>query len=418
LKKTLGIALTATAAVFFAAWSGAFSSLISTNYLPHRFCYLAQPGLIWTNVVMDGLIAASYALIFGCLFWIASRLRYIPAMRNYLWIFIAFGTFIIACGATHFMEIITVWWPVYRLSAAVKVLCAAASVPTAILFLRAAPVLNKTIHNFVITLSATQQQKDQALVSLVAAEKLAVAGRISASIAHEIKNPLDSIGNLLYILRSSPEASSDTLSLITIAESELNRASHIASNTLALYRESAAPVSLSLADLVQSIIDLQAPGLISREITLHSSINAPKSITAYPGELRQIVINLVQNAIAAVGNGGQIFVRVRPRHTLHSPQSPGYVITIADNGSGITPADRNRLFTLFFTTKGEQGTGLGLWLVQSLVARQGGHIRVRSRTAAESRLRGTLFQIWLPLHNPAGTTPKSSNISSSATTRQ
>src|SRR5438309_2042970 len=118
---------------------GALSALLSASYLPHRFCYLAQPGLVWTNVVMDGLIAASYAFIFGSLFWVTARLRRIPALHVYLWIFLSFATFIVACGATHFMEIVTVWWPVYPLSAAIKIICAAASVPTAILFARATP---------------------------------------------------------------------------------------------------------------------------------------------------------------------------------------------------------------------------------------------------------------------------------------
>ncbi len=76
---------------------------------------------------------------------------------------------------------------------------------------------------------------------------------------------------------------------------------------------------------------------------------------------------------------------------------PGYSITVADNGSGIRPEDRTRLFTLFFTTKGEQGTGLGLWLVRSMVEKQGGRIVFRSRTAAESARHGTLFNIWIPL---------------------
>ena len=83
---------------------------------------------------MDGLIAISYGAIFASLFWVAGKLRSIQDLRDYLWILIAFGTFIVACGATHLMELVTVWWPVYPFAAGVKVLCAAASVPTAILF--------------------------------------------------------------------------------------------------------------------------------------------------------------------------------------------------------------------------------------------------------------------------------------------
>lgn len=134
MTKVLAISFVAASAGIAAVWSGTYSFLATNNYLPHRFCYLASPGLIWTNVVMDGLIAASYAVIFASLFWVARRLRNLEALKGYLWIFIAFGLFIVACGATHFMEIVTIWWPVYPLAAAVKVVCAAASVPTAILF--------------------------------------------------------------------------------------------------------------------------------------------------------------------------------------------------------------------------------------------------------------------------------------------
>jgi hypothetical protein len=102
-----------------------------------RYCYLQQPWLVWTNLTMDGLIAISYGSIFLSLFWVAGQLRAIQDLRTYLWILIAFGTFIVVCGATHLMKLVTVWWPVYPLSAVAKVICAAASVPTAILFARA-----------------------------------------------------------------------------------------------------------------------------------------------------------------------------------------------------------------------------------------------------------------------------------------
>ena len=394
-------------ALISAVWSGAFSLFTSSNYLPHRFCYLAQPGLVWTNVVMDGLIAASYAAIFASLFWVRNRLRRVAALKNYLWIFIAFGTFIVACGATHAMEIVTVWWPVYPLAAAVKVVCAAASVPTAVLFFRTAPALTENVQAFILTLSTTQQQKDQALLSLVAAEKLAVAGRISASIAHEIKNPLDSIGNVLYLIRDTPGISAETVSLIDIASSELSRAGHIASNTLSLYRESAKPVALALPELIQSVLDLQQPALLRRNIKIETSIDAPTPIHAFPGELRQILINLIQNALDATPNRGQILIRLRPGRSWFRPVSPasgspapGYAITVTDNGSGIPVAVRDRLFIPFSTTKGEEGTGLGLWLVQSLIAKQGGHIRFRSRVAGSgSAPSGTIFRIWLPLQS-------------------
>ena len=102
------------------AHTGVLAALLSPNYLPHRYCYLQQPWLVWTNVTTDGLIAISYAAIFISLFWIAGKLRSLQDLRSYLWILIAFGTFIVACGATHLMEVITVWWPVYPAAAVIK----------------------------------------------------------------------------------------------------------------------------------------------------------------------------------------------------------------------------------------------------------------------------------------------------------
>ncbi len=380
------------------AHTGALAALLSPNYLPHRYCYLQQPWLVWTNVTMDGLIAISYGAIFASLFWVAGKLRSIQDLRDYLWILIAFGTFIVACGATHLMELVTVWWPVYPFAAGVKVLCAAASVPTAILFARAAPALAANIRRFLEMLSTTQQEKDQAVRALMASEKLVVAGRISASISHEIKNPLETAGNLLYLLAADRRMPSDLVEMARRASSELKRADQIAQSNLSLLRTSSAALPLALADLVENVLDLHAAQLIRHGISVEHRLRVPLPLKAYAGEMRQILVNLIQNAAAAIGSRGRIMVRVQPRHSLvNNTGQPGYSITIADTGPGIEPKNRSRLFTMFFTTKGEEGTGMGLWLVRSMVEKQGGRIRFRSRTAAESHKPGTIFNIWIPL---------------------
>jgi PAS domain S-box-containing protein len=135
---------------------GGLSQLFSENYLPHRYCYLAQPGLVWTNVIADGLIAASYTSLFLCILLILSRLRGVPPLRPYNWIFLSFATFIMACGTTHYMDVVTVWWPFYPMSAAMKVLCAAVSVPTAVLFARVTPVIVTNIVRFFELLHSAQ----------------------------------------------------------------------------------------------------------------------------------------------------------------------------------------------------------------------------------------------------------------------
>jgi PAS domain S-box-containing protein len=152
----LWASLLATAAPAAAAVRGVFGPLFSENYLPHRFCYLAQPGLIWTNVLADGLIAASYTSLFLCILIILRQLRGVTPLRPYLWIFLSFATFIMACGTTHYMDVVTVWWPFYPISAAMKVLCAAVSVPTAIFFARVTPVIVSKIVRFFELLHSAQ----------------------------------------------------------------------------------------------------------------------------------------------------------------------------------------------------------------------------------------------------------------------
>ncbi len=395
MRKIVLAAAIAILGLEILAHTGVLSRWLASDYLPHRFCYLQQPWLVWTNVTMDGLIAISYASIFLSLFWVAGKLRSIQDLRNYIWILIAFGTFIVACGATHLMELITVWWPAYPLAAGVKVLCAAASVPTAVLFAYAAPALAKNIRQFLEMLSTTTHEKDQAVRSLLASENLVVAGRISASISHEIKNPLDTATNILYLLAADRRMPSDLVAMALTASSELKRADEIAQSNLSLFRKSSGPTALSLAELVESVLALQAAQLTERGILLERRLRAPLPIKAYAGELRQILINLIQNAIAASDPQGRIFVRVQPRRSLAN--EAGYSITIADDGHGISPDHRPRLFTMFFTTKGDQGTGMGLWLVRSMVEKQGGHIRIRSRTAEECGAAGTILNIWIPL---------------------
>jgi two-component system, sensor histidine kinase and response regulator len=163
LRKLIGIGAIGVCGLLALGRFVSFSSLFSANYLPHRYCYLAQPGLVWTNAVADGLIAVSYALLFGCLFWLAGRVRHAAVLHPYLWIFVGFGSFILACGVTHAMEIVTIWWPVYPLAAAFKVVCAAVSVSTALVFAKTTPVLSRSVLDVIDSLArAKRETEDEA----------------------------------------------------------------------------------------------------------------------------------------------------------------------------------------------------------------------------------------------------------------
>jgi signal transduction histidine kinase len=193
LKKLLAFGGCGAVLLATLAYSGLLTPLFSANYLPHRYCYLAQPGLVWTNVISDGLISLSYGAIFCCLIWITLKLRDIPDIHDYLWIFLSFGLFIVACGATHLMEVVTVWWPIYPLSATVKVACMVVSIPTAFLFARATPALAISIQNFLKMLQTTQIQRDQALAALNLSESLIAERQRSAEKLTTANDQLNSV---------------------------------------------------------------------------------------------------------------------------------------------------------------------------------------------------------------------------------
>jgi diguanylate cyclase (GGDEF)-like protein len=171
--KTLSsrIVVFGVTALVLVGLSGRLGPLFSAKYLPHRYCYLAQPSLVWTNVITDGLIAVSYAAIFASLLCVFFGIRRTPRFRPYLWILLSFGTFIVACGFTHVMEVVTVWFPVYPLSALIKVICAITSIPTAILFALASPRLTRGLIHF-LDVDSELQRANMELQELAARDAL------------------------------------------------------------------------------------------------------------------------------------------------------------------------------------------------------------------------------------------------------
>ena len=147
---------------------------------PHPYCSLETPVLLWTNVIMDTLIAASYAIVFSCLIWMAATLRNVTEFSRYLWIFISFGLFIVACGGTHLMDVLNLWSPQLEVAATIRISCAIASVPTAIVFAKMTPSLTRNISSFVEVLATTQEQRDAAQGALTASEAIAIERRKAA----------------------------------------------------------------------------------------------------------------------------------------------------------------------------------------------------------------------------------------------
>lgn len=232
--------------------------------------------------------------------------------------------------------------------------------------------------------------------ALLANEKLVVAGRLAATIAHEIHNPLDSVSNLLYLMRtgSNPEESAQ---FMNIAEQELARVTHISRAMLGLYRESQAPVPVELKETLEQTLLLMERRFLDLGVTVTTELHDTLLVEGYPAELRQVFTNLITNAGEAAGPGGHIRVTLKPQaaSALLSGQKTeaGALIEIADNGPGIPPEIEAHLFQPFFTTKGQAGTGLGLWVSQGIVNKHGGRLMLASDHGTASH--GTVATIFL-----------------------
>ncbi len=514
-RYAIGIAIAAILPFF--VWPPLVTRIASSDFLPHRFCYLANPGLIWLHVTSDLLIGLAYVTISATLAYLVHRARHdIP----FSWMFLAFGLFIVACGGTHFMEVLTIWKPFYWLSGDVKVLTALASVTTAVLlpglvpksldllttarvakqrkqdleaanlrllelekmssglaaraavgmatwewdlrsgavtwsgeveavFGRAAQQLSSveeilglihpsdrehiraaledalagradydsefrilcpdgSVHwligrgrvyrdkagaaQFMTVVNMDISTRKQSEAALQQAEKLAVAGRLAASVAHEINNPLASVTNLVYLIQTSNATSPQVRDYANMAQAELTRMAHVVRQTLGFYREPAAAAPVRVADVLENVLELHGPQLRAKNISVAKEYRDHGPLTAYPGELRQLFANLVINAIEALPEGGRLHLRVSNGNGLNGDE--GVRILVADNGVGIPRDQLSRIFEPFFTTKGERGTGLGLWVSHAIVQKHGGKIRVRSRFGRGRS--GTVFQVSLP----------------------
>lgn len=235
-------------------------------------------------------------------------------------------------------------------------------------------------------------ERKQAEAALQQNEKLAAVGRLAASIAHEINNPLESVTNLLFLIRGS-----DDLNIIqdyvATAERELRRVSLIANQTLRFHKQSTLPTSEFCHDLIGDSLAMFHGRVVNNNIHVEKLKRAEHPVSCLNGEIRQVLNNLIGNAIDSMPLGGRLLLRSRE---AVDPQTShrGLVITVADTGSGMSPETQRRLFDAFYTTKGIGGTGLGLWISKDIVDRHHGKLRFRSRTA-EGRS-GTVFTLFLP----------------------
>ena len=235
--------------------------------------------------------------------------------------------------------------------------------------------------------------KKQSEKALIRSEKLAAEGRLASMIAHEINNPLDAAMNLAYLLRDSvsDKEANEHLDLLVAQLSIINR---ITNQTLKIQRDSATPTRFNLCDLIRELLTAYENKISRSGISVQARLDQECNVLGYSSEIRQVVSNLLINALDATPKGGKIVVHVCQSLDWHSGTSRGCRMTVADTGGGIDPQHRSRLFEPFFTTKGENGTGLGLWVSAGIVSRAGGSLRVWS--TQRSGRSGTCFSVFLP----------------------
>ncbi len=414
--------------------------LLSSDFMPHGYCYSWKPGLVWLHLVSDVLIAVAYFSIPLTLVYFIRKRKDLP----FNWMFLCFGTFILACGSTHLMEVWTLWHGTYWLSGAIKLLTALASVPTAILLLylvphavalpspqamrleiaerksaeRALNLVKEQLEFMVQERTAELSKTNKELIAEIAQRKrseealqaaqaqmarmarVSTMGELTSSIAHEINQPLAAVvtnGDAsLRWLGNDPPNLAKTRESITGMIKEANRASEVIKRIRALAKKTP-PQKANLE--VNEVID-EAIGLVGGQLARQGVVLRKELVPNLPPvigdrvQVQQVILNLIANGIEAMEE-----VTGRPRELSISAKSTDdgrVLISVSDCGTGIEPESADHLFEAFFTTK-QEGMGLGLSISRTIVEGHQGRLWATPNTQG-----GATFQFTLPVASAAG----------------
>jgi PAS domain S-box-containing protein len=246
-----------------------------------------------------------------------------------------------------------------------------------------------------LVISRENTEIKRAQAALMQSEKLAAAGRLAATVAHEINNPLEAVTNFIYLAKTADGLPEGVKEYLEVADQELTRVGHIAQQTLGFYRDGSKPAVIKVAELLESVVTLYERRLRYKNLRLEQQLDPRLSIVARKGDIKQVLSNLLTNAIDATEDSGRIVLRTRPAVDWQSRQR-GVRITVADSGMGMSAETQAKAFSAFFTTKADVGTGIGLWVTKNILERWGGAIRCRSSQGAVS---GTVMSVFLPLES-------------------
>ena len=417
-----------------------FDSLFSNDFMPHGFCYLWNPGLVWLHAVSDALIALAYFSIPITLLYFIRKRKDLP----FNWMFLCFGAFILACGSTHVMEVWTLWHGTYWLSGAIKVLTAMASLPTAVLLVHLVPralalpspeamrleiaerkraqealrkakdelelrvqertsELRKANEDLVAEIAQRKRSEEElhtAQAQMAHMARMTMMGELTSSIAHEVNQPLAAVVTngdaCLRWLGNEPPNLNKARESVTGIIREANRASEIIKRIRALAKKTPPQKTLlAVNEAIEEAIGLVGAELARHRVSLLKELGPDlPPVLGDRVQFQQVILNLIANGIDAMDA-----VNERPRELFISSKSidDGRVlISVSDCGAGIGQGSADHLFEAFFTTK-QHGMGLGLSISRTIVEGHGGRL-----WAMANELYGATFQFTLPMAMAAG----------------
>ena len=335
-------------------------------------------------VVSNLIIFLSYSTICGTLIYLARRTRRVIA-RDWAYFVVGFALFIVACGLTHWMEIVTTWVSAFWISAGINILTAVLSAYVAFMLMRRVGEISFSINDYADRLMSAEQERARLEAGLLNAQKLEDWSRLSASVSHEIRNPLQAIQNLQFLIGNTPGVPESVVQMAAMAEAEAKRVLSISDATLSFFRQAKFTEEIDLAAVVESVRFLLAQLIRQKSIAFEIETHGDCTVQALAGETRQVLLNVIRNACEAiVQRGGRVKVSL-------TGNADGVSVLVSDEGVGIDAVTLPHIFEFGITTKGTHGNGMGLWTVKHIVDKHRGRVRIASTPGRETRV-----ELWWP----------------------